>query len=41
MDKSGGKGLTLVELVKGVTVEQVLDATGCSFQVSDDVKSME
>lgn len=39
-DVKKGKGLVLVELAEGVTVEQVTAATGCKFEVSSDVKKM-
>jgi 3-oxoacid CoA-transferase len=41
VDKKGGSGLTLKELAKGVTVEQVQKATGAPFQVASDVKEMQ
>ncbi|XP_063621342.1 succinyl-CoA:3-ketoacid coenzyme A transferase 1, mitochondrial [Cydia splendana] len=34
------RGLTLTELAEGVTVEDVIVATGCEFQVSKDLKKM-
>lgn len=33
-------GLTLTELVEGVSVEEVIASTGCEFQVSDNLKPM-
>jgi 3-oxoacid CoA-transferase len=32
VDKTGGTGLTLVEIALGITVQEVRDATGCNFQ---------
>lgn len=34
------KGLTLTELADGVTVEDVVQHTGCEFKVSADLKKM-
>ena len=33
-------GLTLIEIAEGVTVQDVIDSTGCSFNVSGDLKPM-
>ena len=33
VDKEGGGGLTLIEIAKGLTVEDIKEATGCSFSV--------
>ncbi|XP_064607516.1 succinyl-CoA:3-ketoacid coenzyme A transferase 1, mitochondrial-like [Liolophura sinensis] len=33
-------GLTLSELAEGVTVEEVIESTGCEFEVSKDLKPM-
>ncbi|EFX89209.1 hypothetical protein DAPPUDRAFT_220335 [Daphnia pulex] len=35
-----GRGLVLTELAEGVTVQEVVDATGCMFEVSPDLKPM-
>jgi 3-oxoacid CoA-transferase len=40
VDKKGGSGLTLRELAKGVTVEDVQKATDCPFKVAADVSEM-
>jgi len=34
------QGLTLTEIGEGVTVQEVVDATGCMFKVSPDLKPM-
>ena len=33
-------GLVLTELAEGVTVQEVIDSTGCMFEVSPDLKPM-
>lgn len=33
-------GLTLIEIADGITVQDVIDNTGCSFTVSDNLKPM-
>ena len=33
-------GLTLIEIADGVDVQDVIDNTGCSFNVSVDLKPM-
>ena len=35
------KGLTLIEIADGVTVDQVRSATGCEVNVSDNLKPMQ
>lgn len=35
------RGLTLVELAEGVTVEDIVTSTGVEFQVADDLKPMQ
>jgi len=35
-----GKGLSLVELAQGVTIEQVKSSTGCPFEVHPNLKTM-
>ena len=35
-----GRGLVLTELAEGVTVQEVVDATGCMFEVSPELKPM-
>ncbi|KAJ5071144.1 ketoacid-coenzyme a transferase [Anaeramoeba ignava] len=35
-----GKGLTLIEHAKGVTVDEIKSKTGCSFKVSPNLKEM-
>jgi len=35
-----GKGLVLVEIAPGVTVDTVKSSTGCSFEVSPNLKPM-
>ena len=39
MDKN--KGLVLTEIAEGVSVEQVKEATGCSFVVAENLKPMQ
>lgn len=34
------KGLVLTEVFEGVSVEDIRAATGCQFQVSDNLKPM-
>jgi 3-oxoacid CoA-transferase len=34
-------GLTLVEIANGVTVQDVVESTGCEFKVADNLKPME
>ncbi|XP_076307187.1 succinyl-CoA:3-ketoacid CoA transferase [Tachypleus tridentatus] len=34
------KGLTLMEIAEGVDVQQIVDNTACSFEVSPDLKTM-
>lgn len=34
------RGLVLTELAEGVTLQEVVDATGCMFEVSPDLKPM-
>ena len=34
------RGLVLTEVAEGVTVQEVVDATGCMFEVSPDLKPM-
>ena len=41
VNRTGGGGLTLIELADGVTVEDVKAKTGAPFKVAEDVKSME
>lgn len=33
-------GLTLLEIADGVKMEEILMATGCTFEVSPDLKAM-
>ena len=33
-------GLTLSELADGVTVDDIKEATGCTFNVADNIKQM-
>lgn len=39
-DKKGKGGLTLVEIARGVSVEDVRALTGCAFKVSDSLTPM-
>ncbi len=39
-DVDFAKGLTLIELADGVTVDEVKSKTEAPFQVADDVKPM-
>lgn len=39
VDKEEGE-LTLTELAEGVSVQDVISATACTFQVADDLKPM-
>ena len=39
-DVNFAKGLTLIELADGVTVDEVKSKTEAPFQVADDVKPM-
>merc|ERR1719145_415040 len=39
-DVDKDKGLTLIEIAEGVTLEQVKGATGCEFQVSENLQPM-
>ena len=42
VDKEGGSGLKLVEIAKGLTVDDIKAATGCDFTVVDgDVPLMD
>lgn len=34
------KGLTLTELAEGVTLQEIVDGTGCEFAVVDELKPM-
>ena len=34
------RGLILAEIADGVTIQEVVDATGCMFEVSPDLKPM-
>jgi len=34
------KGLTLVEIADGVSLQAIVDATSCLFEVSPDLKPM-
>lgn len=34
------RGLVLTEIAEGATVQEVVDATGCMFEVSPDLKPM-
>jgi len=34
------EGLLLTEIADGVTVQEVVDSTGCMFKVSPDLKPM-
>lgn len=34
------RGLTLIETAEGVTVEEIIMATGCEFEVSPELKPM-
>jgi 3-oxoacid CoA-transferase len=34
------KGLTLIEMADGVTVDEVRSKTGADFKVADEIKSM-
>lgn len=34
-------GLTLTEIADGVSLQEVVDCTGCMFQVSPDLKPMD
>ncbi|GAB6032759.1 Succinyl-CoA:3-ketoacid coenzyme A transferase 1, mitochondrial [Chamberlinius hualienensis] len=34
------RGLTLIELADGVTVEDIVNSTGCEFKLAEDVKPM-
>jgi acyl CoA:acetate/3-ketoacid CoA transferase beta subunit len=40
-DKAGGGGLTLVEIAPGITLEDVMAATDCSFKVADPLPLMD
>lgn len=35
------KGLTLMEIADGVSVQDIIEGTGCEFEVSDDLKPMQ
>jgi 3-oxoacid CoA-transferase len=35
------RGITLIELFKGVTVDQIQSLTGCKFEVSSNLKTLE
>lgn len=35
------KGLTLIEVAEGVTVEEIIMSTGCDFEVSPELKPMQ
>jgi len=35
------KGLTLVEIADGVSLQDIVDATGCVFEVCPDLKPMQ
>jgi len=39
-DVDRNRGLTLKEIAEGLTVDDVKEATGCSFEVSDDLKTL-
>ena len=39
-DVDFSKGLTLIELAEGVTVEEIKSKTGAPFRIADDVKPM-
>ena len=39
-DVDKDKGLTLIEIAEGVTLDQVKAATGCDFHVASDLKPM-
>lgn len=41
VDKHGGTGLTLVEIAPGITVDDVRAATGCHFEVVEDLPLMD
>ena len=40
-DFERNKGITLIELFKGVTIDQVKSLTGCIFEIADDLKSLD
>lgn len=40
-DFDRNKGMTLIELFQGVTLDQVKSLTGCSFDVANDLKTLE
>ena len=40
-DKAGGSGLTLIEIAPGITLEDVIAATDCSFKVADPLPLMD
>lgn len=39
-DVNHSEGLTLVELVDGVTVDEIRSKTGAEFKVAEDIKPM-
>jgi 3-oxoacid CoA-transferase subunit B len=39
IDKTGGTGMTLIELADGVTLDEIKDKTEASFQVAPDLKT--
>ncbi len=40
-DKNGCGGLTLVEIAPGTSVEDVKKSTGCTFNITDKLTTME
>ncbi|XP_033636167.1 succinyl-CoA:3-ketoacid coenzyme A transferase 1, mitochondrial-like [Asterias rubens] len=40
-DVDSETGLTLIEIAEGATIQDVIEATGCEFEVSADLKPME
>jgi 3-oxoacid CoA-transferase len=41
VDKIGGKGLTLTEVARGLTVGDIQAVTGCDFKVADNLSFMD
>ena len=39
VDRTGGGGLTLIEMADGVTVDLIKEKTGCEFQVASELGS--
>lgn len=40
-DVDAENGLTLIELGQDISIEDVITSTGCEFQVSPELKTME